>query len=245
MKLKARKRQLRMYSGLLAILFIFLGVAITIIVSKSKDGNNIAKNGIAQTEDISLSKTMISEPKIIVLDPGHGGEDPGCSVGDIYEDDINLSIAKKLKPMLENAGYVVYMTREDDAFVGVRDRANYANEIGADLYISIHQNSESAIVTTNGTVNGVEVWYNSEKDESSMHLAQVIQDTLVNTTEAKNLGIKIENEFVVIRDTTMPSCLIECGYISNKAERKRLTTEDYQDKLAKGILEGIKNYFMN
>ncbi len=177
--------------------------------------------------------------RTIMLDPGHGGpNNPGCCYGGYEERHIALSVALKTRDKLQSMGYTVIMTRDDDSAIGLYERSDKANNTGADLFVSIHMNA----LENNTTYNGIETWYNENK-EQSQRLAQLIQDEASRATGARNLGIISDNGLVVIRETNMPSCLLECGYMSNESERNRLITDAYQDKLADAISVGIHNYF--
>lgn len=109
---------------------------------------------------------------------------------------------------------------------------------GAIAFVSIHQNSMEHDEITDGT----ETWFNPEKDDCSKVLAKNIQEELVKTTKSRNRGIKESKDFAVIRDTNMASCLVETGFLTNIAERKKLQNKEYQDKIADGIVNGIEKY---
>lgn len=177
---------------------------------------------------------------MIVIDAGHGDEDPGSSISNVDEKDLNLQIALKLKSALEEEGYEVMMTRSDDTYLTLTERAEFANEVEADLFISIHQNS----YIDDSTVSGIEVYYNeSTKTESDEVLAQFIQTELVETTGARDRGIRAYDELVVTRKTEMPACLVELGYMTNKSELSLLQSDAYQYKLVTGMVNGINQFF--
>ncbi|MCI9252061.1 MAG: polysaccharide deacetylase family protein [Lachnospiraceae bacterium] len=175
---------------------------------------------------------------LIVLDPGHGGEDEGCSRDGVQEKKINLHIVYQIQKELLEMGYRVRLTRNGDQELTLEERAKAANETGADLYISIHQNaSEEA------DAEGIEVWYSSQNQrEESQRLSRIIQKYAVRSTGAVSRELVENEELYVIRECTMPSCLIETGFLTNKAERKKLESPEYQEQLAKGIAEGIDAY---
>lgn len=182
----------------------------------------------------------------VVLDPGHGGEDEGCSFEEILEKDINLQIAEITKQKLQEMGYQVLLTRTGDEFatgdsLSVEERVDLAQNAGADLYISIHQNFSDEDAQT---VSGVEVWYNEDKaDDGSKRLARVIHKEVLAYTEAADREVIGDESLYVIRETTMPSCLVETGFLSNDAERELLLTEEYREKIATGVAKGIDLYF--
>lgn len=183
-----------------------------------------------------LEKIKIS--KLILIDAGHGDFDSGSENLGYLEKDINLKLALKLEEALKEAGYAVVMTRNDDSFLELYERSDLANETKADLFISIHQNS----YMEDSSVNGIEVYYNNEKSTDDEKLAQSIQDSLINETRATDRGIRARNDLFVISETTMPAVLIETAYISNKNELSLITSDNYQDKVIRGIVTGIEEF---
>lgn len=176
----------------------------------------------------------------VFLDPGHGGTDEGCVRNGILEKDLNLAIALLVRDRLEEQGYQVIMSRETDSYIAKEDRVKEANQSGADIYISIHQN-----VTDEGAgVSGMEVWY--EEDDSgrdSKRLAQLINQQTIKSTGAVERELRGDGDFHVTGNTTMPACLIETGFLSNTAERQRLGLVEYQQQIADGIVQGVVYYF--
>lgn len=189
------------------------------------------------TVQMPLQEDIPNEQRLIVLDPGHGGEDEGCSRQDVLEKDLNLQIAEKVRERLEEMGYRVHMTRETDKPLGLEERVAIANNAKADLFVSIHQNASEYT-----DVGGIETWYCAEQLEnefSGKRLAALIHKYTVQKTESRDRGLWDSQELYVIRETQMPSCLIETGFLSNKAECRRLCREEYQEQLAEGIAKGI------
>ncbi|MCG1011088.1 N-acetylmuramoyl-L-alanine amidase [Tepidanaerobacter sp. GT38] len=172
--------------------------------------------------------------KLIVIDPGHGGSDPGAIVGSVKEKDLNLDIALKLKSLLESNGAKVFMTREDDTFVNLYARAGMANEINADLFISIHHNSATSSAT------GTETLY--YPDPQKKLLAQALQKAIVSHTGFHNRGIVERPGIVVTRETKMPSALVEVGFLTNSNDLALIVTDEFKQKVAQGILQGIVDY---
>lgn len=173
----------------------------------------------------------------IVLDAGHGGKDAGANHGDLFEKDINLAVAKKTKDLLSEAGYKVKMTREDDAFVELSDRVEFANRRNAKVYVSIHCNSSE-----DGSGHGIETYYAESKEESSKTLAESIQSNIILETGAKDREVKTA-DYAVILGTDMPAALVEMGFFTDEQERTLLQSEEYQQKLAQGIADGILSIF--
>ena len=186
---------------------------------------------------------------VVMLDPGHGGEDDGCERDGILEKDINLQISMALKNKLESMGYVVLMTREDDETLTLDERVEIANASDADIYVSIHQNAYEQ-----NNVFGMETWYcgvTSEKNadrshalvENSKRLAQLVHQDMVLYAKGQDRGIREEDELKVIRETKMASCLVETGFLSNIEECIKLTDMSYQSRIVEGLASGIDLYF--
>lgn len=191
------------------------------------------------TETVNYGQAKKIE-KTIVIDPGHGGEEePGCVFGNVYEKELDLEIAKKLQAKLEKEYSRVIMTRTEDVNVYLNERARIANRENADLFISIHQNA----LEDDDVTSGIETWYNPVKDTESKILAQNIQENIIKTTNANDLGIKESKGLIVTQKTEMPSCLVETGFLSSTKERQKLANDEYQDKIVEGIYNGIKSYF--
>lgn len=172
--------------------------------------------------------------KLIVIDPGHGGSDPGAVVGNVKEKDLNLDIALKLKTLLEANGAKVFMTREDDTFVNLYARAEMANKLNADLFISIHHNA----ATSNAT--GTETLYYPDPEKKLF--AQALQRAVVSYTGFHNRGIIERPGIVVTRETKMPSALVEVGFLTNPNDLAHIMTDEFKQKVAQGILQGIVDY---
>ncbi len=168
----------------------------------------------------------------VFLDPGHGGKDKGSSTTKYIEAEINLQIANKVAKGLEEENIAVEMSRYEDEFLSLKERTNKSQSSGADLFISIHQNAAEA-----KSADGIETLYMKDNKE----LGEIIQNSLLEHTNAKDRKAK-EKNLQVLRDSSIPAVLIETGFISNQTEGYKLSTESYQDKIAKGIVEGIKTY---
>lgn len=197
----------------------------------------IEENAAFGTEEMYTAK--LPEDIVIVLDPGHGGEDEGCSRNGVLEKDINLEIARKVETKLEEKGYQVVFTREGDATRSKEERVDKANAVQGDLYVSIHQNADET-----PEPDGMEVWYCNERyGRESERLARLMQKFIVEETEAREREVVQTDTLYVIRESNMPSCLIETGFLSNAAERKKLMDTEYQEKIAAGIADAVDLYF--
>jgi N-acetylmuramoyl-L-alanine amidase len=170
----------------------------------------------------------------IVLDAGHGGHDSGAvSITGKYEKDFNLSMVKKVKALLEREPDVeVLTTRLDDTFVELDDRAAFANDNKADVFVSIHGNNYTA------TTAGVETYY---ARDDSIALANRIHPYIVAATGFPDRKVRQEN-FRVVLKTMMPAVLLEVGYLSNPAEEARMYTDAFQNQLAAAIVNALKVY---
>ena len=224
--------------------------------------------------DPSLAQQLGLSVKTIVIDPGHGGKDPGAVSQKRQEKQIVLSLSKTLRDILVKKGYNVQLTRETDVFLPLRKRTQFATSQKADLFISIHTNAsiarsaagietyylalasdESARLTAMRENAGAE--YNMKeldalvgrilkesKSTESRRLAELIQAQLVSGKQVRNRGVK-HAPFVVLIGTRVPAVLVEVGFISNPAEGKKLTTKTYQRQLANAIAKGIEQYIKN
>ncbi|MCM1194078.1 MAG: N-acetylmuramoyl-L-alanine amidase [Butyrivibrio sp.] len=180
------------------------------------------------------------ETPLIVLDPGHGGDDEGCMRETALEKEINLGIALRTADKLREMGFEVVLTREDnDSNPTLEERAAIAEEAEADIYVSIHQN---ACEEKESSAGGIETWYCGSK-EGSRRLAQLVHRGALEETGAKERLLQETEELYVIRETSMPACLIETGFLSNGEERRLLCDPAYQDKIAAGIAQGVNYYF--
>ena len=171
----------------------------------------------------------------VFIDAGHGGTDPGALGYGYRESDLNLQVAKKVESKLKSKGIDVKMSRNSDIFYSLSERAEMANDYGADAFVSIHQNSAEA-----KSANGIETYYNRNKEEDKP-LSNDIQTQVISQTGANNRGVK-NAEFTVLVKSKMISALVECGFITNELEVKKLSDSSYQDKLATGIANGIEEY---
>jgi N-acetylmuramoyl-L-alanine amidase len=188
---------------------------------------------------------LLSRP-LIMIDPGHGGSDTGAqslSKPRYLEKSLNLVTAKHLREYLIQLGYRVEMTRADDRFISLENRAKFANEKKPLLFVSIHYNSAPSLVA-----HGVEVYFPDKKFKKraalSKKLAQVVLKQILEQTHAESRGIK-QGNWHVIRETTMPAILVEGGFISNEQELRNLKDPIYLKKVAWGVAKGIDNYIRN
>ncbi|MCF8105449.1 MAG: N-acetylmuramoyl-L-alanine amidase [Desulfohalobiaceae bacterium] len=207
----------------------------------------------------------------IMIDPGHGGKDPGAVFGKLYEKDINLRLAKILGNILKQKGFNVKYTRTEDKFVPLEERTAMANSEKADLFVSLHVNAHQ-----NKRINGLEVYYlniASSKDavrvaarenavstkkisdlqviltdlmlnskvEESKNLADVVLQEVLDSEKMNDHGVR-QAPFYVLMGAKMPAVLLETGYITNSRDRKKLCTRGYLEGIARGVSNGITSY---
>lgn len=186
----------------------------------------------------SQEESKNSKKRIIVLDPGHGGSEPGAVAWNVKEKDLNLQVAKILRDMLQEAGYTVYMTRSEDRYVGLYERADIANYLNTDLFVSIHHNASS-----NSGAKGVMTLYypSSKKSEklTGQDFAKIVQKNLVKDLNAKDWGTIPRPNLVVTRETKMPAVIAEFGFMTNKSELEKMVTYEFQYKAAKSLFKSI------
>lgn len=176
-------------------------------------------------------KLASAKGKLVVIDAGHGGTDPGAQRGDNNEKDMTLAIAMKLKKVLEEQGIRTIMTRADDTFVSLEDRVRITNEAQPDAFVSVHINS----LETDRDIQGIETYYQTEQ---SKILANKIHENLVGKLQVPDRYVR-KARFYVINHTPHPAVLAEVGFISNKTERDKLISSDYQLKVADSIGQGV------
>jgi N-acetylmuramoyl-L-alanine amidase len=170
----------------------------------------------------------------IVLDAGHGGKDAGAQRGTSQEKEITLAITQNLKRDLEERGFKVYLTRQDDNFVSLEDRVHITNTLMPDLFLSVHINS----LVTDSDLHGIETYYQTA---TSRMLADCVHESLVNHLDAPDRSVR-KARFYVINHTPVPAILAEVGFISSKDEREKLISSDYQHRVAKALEQGVILY---
>ena len=210
--------------------------------------NNKANNNVNEV----IGRTISKNP-IILIDPGHGGMDGGASsAGGTMEKHINLQISKYLKAELEQVGYKVLLTREED--IGLYDdsgttrqkkiqdlnrRCQLKRETACNMFVSIHLNK-----FPESKYKGAQIWYSNF--EESKNLAQILQSGLKTDIDPNN-NRKIKaagSQYKVLSNNDyMPGVIVECGFLSNPEEEGLLKTEQYQKKIAKSLAKSIKNYY--
>ncbi|WP_069997243.1 N-acetylmuramoyl-L-alanine amidase [Cellulosilyticum sp. I15G10I2] len=190
---------------------------------------------------IQFVKPSEKYSQIVVIDAGHGGSDPGArSASGIMEKELNIRYAMDVYQLLLNNPHLkVYMTRETDVKPSLQERAIWSNEIGAHLFVSIHNNS-----INNPAVNGTETFYFSNPDDPrSEYFAKMIQANMVQGLGMTDRKAKAGNGLFVLKNTTMPAVLLEIGFMSNVQDLDKLTQPDFSPRLAQIIYDSIMAYF--
>lgn len=234
-----KKHDLKRYRAisicLLAALFLVFSIFIAyrLVTKRSTEAKVTAADVVKLVE----TKILPVKSESVCLDPGHGGKDAGAIYRDIYESNINLVVALKVKAILESDGYKVFMTRSDDTFVYKRPRATYCNSTNADIMVSIHHNSYDS----DHTVNYSTAMYYKKSDQL---LASGILDAVSDKLATRNEGIaKFDNSLLWI--AKMPAAMSEAFFITNNSEYSSLLKANstlLADE-AEGIATGIVNYF--
>lgn len=213
-----------------------------ILTTERIQGYRLKAEGSGFSMQIGNPSTIYD--KIVVLDAGHGGIDPGASAGGFNEKDINFKILNQYaKQYFEGSDIKVYFTRTEDVKIDLYERADFASRVEADLFISLHMNSVSST-----SVNGTSVYYslfNTSTTSGGLtgkQMASTLTENLCKALGTKNRGV-VTADFVVIRETRMPAVLIELAFITNANDRKIITTESTQKKAAKTIYETVVSFF--
>jgi N-acetylmuramoyl-L-alanine amidase len=214
---------------------------------------------VAKTESRTAQSSVASKPfAVVVLDPGHGGQDSGAMCGGVLEKDLTLDMARRIDRLLNSEGIATLMTRVGDTYVSLADRAAFANRVRKCIFVSIHFNEDNKPV-----VSGVETYYagrqitagsflaswlpflwqplSDSPNPESQNLAGFIQEALVARTRSIDRGTQAR-QFFVIANVTSPAVLIEGGFLTNKEDISKLATEDYRDQIAAAVADGILRY---
>ncbi|WP_285396572.1 N-acetylmuramoyl-L-alanine amidase [Lysinibacillus sp. fls2-241-R2A-57] len=178
--------------------------------------------------------------RIIILDPGHGGKDPGTVVGSNSEKAITLKVGTLVKQKLEAAGAKVMMTRTGDTYPSLQDRVDFTNANYGEIFVSIHVNSAA-----NTSAQGTETYYaisTGDMQQEDVDLATFVNNQIVNNLNMKNRGVK-EQQYYVIRNMIIPSILVELGFLTNNEDRAKMTDDQYAELFAESIYKGISQYY--
>jgi N-acetylmuramoyl-L-alanine amidase len=171
---------------------------------------------------------------IVVIDPGHGGKDPGAVQGGVHEKDIILPISQRVAQILEQNGIKVLLSRDSDYYVGLQGRVDIAERVNADLFVSIHANS----LPTRPDISGLETYY----FDSGRNLAVTVHNAMLrNVPNLRDRRVR-KARFYVLRKSSMPAILVETGFMTGQHDAPRLKTAAYQNQLAEAIAQGVLQY---
>jgi N-acetylmuramoyl-L-alanine amidase len=198
-------------------------------------------------------------PKVVVIDPGHGGKDSGA-VGskEVFEKQVVLDISYRMKKLLESHGFKVVMTRSGDQYPSLDDRVDLARSVRADLFLSIHADGAAS-----SAAHGVETFIttgagfdssnhygksgdrssvlNNRYDAANAMLGYAVQSNLLKMSGRSDRGVR-RARFAVIKQAPCPAALVECGFLTNPEEERLLRTEAYRSRVAQGIVNGVRAY---
>jgi N-acetylmuramoyl-L-alanine amidase len=175
----------------------------------------------------------------IIIDPGHGGSDPGASGFGLLEKTVVLDTSLRVKNLLAKTPFNYKLTRETDVYLSLSDRVKIAQNAGGDIFVSIHANAY------NGSANGTETFYygsNSQSADSKL-LATYVHNRLISAWKLNNRGVKHGNFHVLRENKTMPATLVELGFIDNATDNEKLKSATWRQSAAKAIYYGILDYY--
>lgn len=236
--------------AVLLIAGVFLAACVypKVLPDEGEHGDDGVASGEPEAE-YYVEKDGADGDYTILIDAGHGGVDPGKTTDTVQEKDINLSIARKLEKELSDIGYNTIMTRTEDVGLyqesdknkkraDLKKRCEIANGSGADIMVSIHQNSFS-----NGGASGAQVFYYTYS-AAGKELAGYLQQSFKENLDVSNKRVeKPDKTYYLLLHSGIPTVIAECGFITNAGELGRLLDEDYQERIVEAIIIGINKYF--
>lgn len=186
----------------------------------------------------AFMKPSAYDPKktiTVVIDAGHGGHDDGMKINEFSEKEIVASIAKKIKKNNTNSNIIIHLTRTEDRFISLQDRVKYINNIKPNLVLSLHVNGNK-----NKEASGVELYISPKNTmyETSKKIADDLNSRFITNHNLKSRGVK-NSSFMLLKESEYPSITLELGFLSNENDRKYLTDQNEQEKIATTILETI------
>src|SRR6476646_4075771 len=240
----------RVFQNLMALAGLLLMVASFVWMQLHR-----AERPVVKIEPRTGQSSVVSKPfAVVILDPGHGGEDSGAMCGGVLEKDLTLDVTRRIDRLLDSEGIAALMTRVGDTYVSLADRAAFANRVRNCIFVSIHFNEDNKPVAS-----GVETYYaahqvtpglsvaswfpflwraiSASPNVESQSLAGFIHEGLAARTQAVNRGTKAE-QFFVIANVRHPAVLVEGGFLTNKDDASHLADADYRERLAGAITDG-------
>jgi N-acetylmuramoyl-L-alanine amidase len=217
------------------------------------------ERSVGKIESRTAKSSTAPKPfAVVVLDPGHGGQDSGAMCGGVLEKDLTLDVARRIDRLLNSEGIATLMTRVGDTYVSLADRAAFANRVRKCIFVSIHFNEDNKPLAS-----GVETYYAAHQitagsllaswlpflwrplsdspNPESQNLAALVQESLVARTRSIDRGTEAR-QFFVIANVTSPAILIEGGFLTNKEDISKLASEDYRAQIAAAVADGILRY---
>ncbi|WP_050183339.1 N-acetylmuramoyl-L-alanine amidase [Domibacillus robiginosus] len=192
-----------------------------------------------ETNSATTADPRLAE-QTIILDPGHGGSDPGAVGFGLHEADVVLKTGLKVNSLLKDTPFNVKMTRSTDTFITLANRAAFAKRNNGDIFVSIHANAASP------SASGTETFYsaaaNSQNASDSKLLATKIQSRMIAAWDLKNRGVKTAG-YYVLKNNTVPAALLELGFITNKGDNDKLKSDYWLNVMSKAIYNGILDYY--
>lgn len=194
-----------------------------------------------------ITPGLPGEGILVCIDPGHGGKDPGCNTEERLEKDDVLALGLAMRAAMEKLGMKVIMTREDDTFIPLDERCEIANKADATYYISVHRN-----IYGDSSVYGNEIWKSSNASDEASTLADNLMSALEQAGIQKNRGVREgsqdhNGDYAVLRNSKMPSVLLEMGFLQNKKDNKLFdrNMDLYAEKMANAVLDTWEEYHVN
>lgn len=222
--------------GIILMIAILTGV----VIGSQRLGEYLYEQTDVENEIATAGDTA---EMVVVVDSGHGGSDPGkVGINGAIEKDVNLKIAIKLKRLLEEQGIKVIMTREDENGLAdskvedLKKRVSIINQEKPLLAVSIHQNSYQG-----ESIHGAQVFYFTHSQEGEK-AAKIIQEALLEADSENTRSAKANDTYYMLKKTEVPVVIVECGFLSNQKEADLLVTEEYQQKVAEAVVNGIIKY---
>lgn len=222
-------------------IFGVLALLVCAVIGSQRISAYLYRNYMSGEDRETAANVKKEDKKLVVIDPGHGGADPGkVGVNQALEKDINLAIANKVSMLLEKQGVTVVMTRENEEGLAnskvedMKERVHIINKTKPDLAVSIHQNSYRG-----EGVHGAQVFYYSHSKEGEK-AANTMQKALLAVDPENTRPAKANDTYYMLKKTDAPVIIVECGFLSNRAEADKLIDIEYQDLLAEAICEGIQ-----
>ncbi len=241
----------RILEILILILTVLLGIMVTKLINVSIEAYRAASIPPTPTPTPFVfakrtpTPTVTPSPTpgpIVMIDPGHGGIDIGSDAGgqaDVVEKVLTLSIAMKTRAKLEELGFTVIMTREEDVYKDLDSRLIMSNNSEASCFVSIHLNA-----VNDTTSSGCEIFYDKRQNENSAFLAECILGGVCDATGARKRNIRaIENNELEVLLTKKSAVLLECGFMTSETEYPKLKDDAYQELIAQGIADGLVKYY--